>query len=387
MLLTPGAILIASLPHYARLLIFLLLGAMTVSTIFTPIFFIHSDIIIPLTTCLLVYFSMSSSELTRLRIKELSQHLQNFEHTDVVNLSYNDKEFNTLANHINTLLRVLNRKEHLLQSCSQETRYTATELQHSSNVVADGAQAEHLALDALVLTSKEMSITIENILIRIRSTSEMANVTRQQSEEGQLALEELKQQVHVIQSSVTHNQTQMIQLTKTAQEISDFVSTIEQITSQINLLSLNAAIEAARAGDAGRGFAVVANEVRSLAENTENAAQDIGRLVTSIASQVKTSEETSLKLIELATSAAAGSDIATESLVSIYKAAQSTQEEIIHSTKLVTEFDLENTQMCDRLQNIVMVSEQHNQASKDTKDMVKYMEWLSSRLEQKETEI
>ncbi|MGJ8646490.1 MAG: methyl-accepting chemotaxis protein [Marinomonas colpomeniae] len=387
MLLTPGAILIAALPYYARLLIVLLLGAITVSAIFIPHIFIEANIVIVLTTCLLVYFAMSSSELTRLRIKELTQHLEDLEHNDVVNLSYNDTEFNKLAHHINTLLRALSRKEHLLQSCSQETRYTATELQNSSNVVADGAQEEHLALNALVLTSKEMATTIENILTRINSTSTMANQTRQQSEEGQTALEELKQQVHEIQSTVTHNQTQMMQLTKAAQDISEFVTTIEQITSQINLLSLNASIEAARAGDAGRGFAVVANEVRLLAEHTENATQDISRLVTSIASEVNSSEQTSLELIELATSATKGSDITSIALTSIHSAAQSTQEEITHSTQLITEFGIANSKMGERLQNIATVSEQHNQASKDTKDMVKYMEWLSSRLEQKETEL
>jgi methyl-accepting chemotaxis protein len=387
MLLTPGAILIAALPYYARLLIVLLLGAITVSAIFIPHIFIEANIVIVLTTCLLVYFAMSSSELTRLRIKELTQHLEDLEHSDVVNLSYNDTEFNKLAHHINTLLRTLSRKEHLLQSCSQETRYTATELQNSSNVVADGAQEEHLALNALVLTSKEMATTIEDILTRINSTSTMANQTRQQSGEGQTALEELKQQVHEIQSTVTHNQAQMMQLTKAAQDISDFVATIEQITSQINLLSLNASIEAARAGDAGRGFAVVANEVRLLAEHTENATQDISRLVTSIASEVNSSEQTSLELIELATSATKGSDITSIALTSIHSAAQSTQEEITHSTQLITEFGIANSKMGERLQNIATVSKQHNQASKDTKDMVKYMEWLSSRLEQKETEL
>lgn len=386
MLLTPGTILIAALPYYARLFIVLLLGIIAISAVTIPHIFIQTNIVIALTIGLLVYFAMSACELTRLRIKELTQHLKSVEHGDVVNLSYNDTEFNQLAHHINTLLRALSRKEHLLQSCSQETRYTATELQNSSNLVADGAQEEHLALNALVLTSKEMSVTIENILSRINSTSEMANLTRQQSEEGQTALEDLKQQVHVMQSTVTHNQTQMTQLIQTAQDISEFVTTIEQITSQINLLSLNASIEAARAGDAGRGFAVVANEVRLLAENTENAAQDIGRLVTSIASEVNTSEQTSLKLIELATNATTGSDTAAVSLISIHNAAQLTQEEINHSTRLITEFDMANTKMGKRLQNIAAVSEQHSQASKDTKDMVKYMEWLSSRLEQKETE-
>ncbi|ETI62609.1 methyl-accepting chemotaxis protein [Marinomonas profundimaris] len=387
MLLTPGTILIAALPYYARLLIVILLGTITISATFIPGIFTQPNIPITLCTMLLVYFSMSTSKLTKQRVKELSRYLTNVEQTSVIKLSYNDSEFNGLANHINGLLRILSRREHLLQSCSQETRYTATELQNSSNAVADGAQEEYLALDALLVTSKEMSLTISDILSRINSTSETASLTRQQSEEGQVALEELKQHINDMQAKVSYNQSQMTQLIKVTQDISSFVSTIEQITSQINLLSLNASIEAARAGEAGRGFAVVANEVRLLAENTEKTAQDIRLLVSSIAAQVQTSEQTSLELMEFSTSVSSGSDKAASSLISIHQAAQSTQEEIHHSTLLIKEFDSANTKMCDRLQNIASVSEQHSQASRDTKDMVKYMEWLSSRLEQKETEV
>ena len=232
MILTPGTILIAALPYYARIIAFFLLAILSILALFVPVSFASVETIISLTTFMLMYFAMSSSALTKQRIKELTLH---FEKTDVVNHSHSDAEFNKLANHINTLLRTLNRKDHLLKSCSQETRYTANELQNSSNVVAKGAQEEHLALDALVLTSKEMSITIENILSRINTTSEMANITLQQSEEGQTALNELKQQVDVIQSTVSYNQTQMVQLIGTAQDISSFVTTIEKITSQINL--------------------------------------------------------------------------------------------------------------------------------------------------------
>ena len=384
MILAPGTVLIAALPYFARLSLIMFLSAISLFAVFTPNIIPRTDILIALSTSLLAYFAMSSSALTKQRIKELTQHLQDTEQANVVNLSYNDTEFNTLANQINSLLRALNRKEYLLQSCSQETRYTATELQNSSNIVANGADEEHLALEALVLTSQEMNVTIENILSRINTTSNMANETRQQSEEGQIALDALKQQIHVMQSTASNNQTEMSQLIKTAQDIGNFVSTIELITSQINLLALNASIEAARAGEAGRGFSVVADEVRSLAENTEKATKDISHLVSSIASQVQTSEQTSLSLIDLAKQSSTGSNSASASLMSIYDAAQSTQEEITHSTRLIKEFSLANEKMCERLQHIALVGEKHNQASKDTKDMVKYMEWLSSRLEQKE---
>jgi len=171
MLLTPGTILIAALPYYARLCTAILLGAISLLALFLPNFFSQPNLLIALTTCLLVYALISTNALTKRRLQELTLYLKNAEDATVVTLSDNDKEFNQLANHINTLLRTLSRKEHLLQSCSQETRYTATELQSSSNAVAEGAQEEYLALDALLVTSKEMSITIDEIHSRIKSTS------------------------------------------------------------------------------------------------------------------------------------------------------------------------------------------------------------------------
>ncbi len=94
MLLAPGTILIAALPYYARLIIVGLLGTITMAAIFFPHFFTQPNIPIALSTCLLVYFSMSTSNLTRKRVKELSQYLNNFDPTTVIKLSYNDSEFN-----------------------------------------------------------------------------------------------------------------------------------------------------------------------------------------------------------------------------------------------------------------------------------------------------
>ncbi|MCV2402375.1 methyl-accepting chemotaxis protein [Marinomonas sp. C2222] len=387
MLFTPGAILIAALPYYARISIVILLGILGISCLFTSSLSAYSTTIIPTVIAILVYFSISSWELTKQRIRELTSHLEDFKNDDVVNLSYNDPVFNKLANHVNYLLRILSRKEHLLQSCSQEARYTATELQTSSNAVALGAEEEHIALDAIVVTSEEMNQTIGDILGRVNSTADMAQMTLTESNSGYSALEELKNQVNTMQSTVRHNQEQMMQLIQTAEDITNFVETIEQITSQINLLALNASIEAARAGEAGRGFAVVANEVRLLAESTENATHDISKLVGSIASQVNISKETSVELMGFTSKVVNGSDTAIQSLDSIKTAAQSTQKEIQQSTDSITEFGLANEEMSKRLLNIAKVSEQHSQVSKDTKDMVKYLEWLSSRLEQKEMEV
>ncbi|BFM48882.1 methyl-accepting chemotaxis protein [Marinomonas sp. THO17] len=384
MLLKPGTILIAALPYYARIAIMLLLGLVCISALYWSFLQPQANTLILIGTGLLMYFAMSANYLTRQRIRELNHHLKDFDTDQVLELSYNDKEFNQLASKINSLLRNIHRKQHLLKSCSQETQYTANELHNSSNKVAHGAEQEHQALDSLVNESTKMSLAINDILTHVQSTLDTAHQTHRQSEEGQVALDNLRQQITSMHTTVTNNQTQMQELIETTEKIKNFVATIEQITSQINLLSLNAAIESARAGEAGRGFAVVANEVRELASRTEVAAQDIDLMVNSIASQVHTSEKTSLKLIDFANQASLGSEEASMALSEIYQAAQSTQSEVKQSLEGISEFQFTNNQMSERLKDIAEVSEQHSKASKDAKDMVKYLEWLSSRLDQKE---
>ncbi|WP_171810309.1 methyl-accepting chemotaxis protein [Marinomonas posidonica] len=364
-----------------------LLGAVCISALYLSFLQPQAQTVILISTCLLVYFAMSANYLTQQRIKELNLHLQTLDTNHTLELSHNDKEFNRLAGQINNLLRHLSRKQHLLKSCSQETQYTANELQNSSNMVAQGAEEEHQALDTLVQESSAMSAAIDDILARIQTTLDMAHQTHSHSENGQVALANLGQQITSMQTTVSDNQAQMQELIQTTEKIRNFVATIEQITSNINLLSLNAAIESARAGEAGRGFAVVANEVRELAASTELAAQDIGLMVNSIASQVHASEQTSLKLIDFANLASQGSGKAHSALSAIYDAAQSTQQEVKQSMQGISEFQHTNNKMSDRLKGISTVSEQHSKASQDAKDMVKYLEWLSSRLDQKETSL
>lgn len=110
----------------------------------------------------------------------------------------------------------------------------------------------------------------------------LVSVTDETIDEGNKTLEKFKEEIVEISNSISNLTTVFESLSKKMSQINEFTYLIESISSQTNLLSLNASIEAARAGEAGRGFAVVANEVRNLADQTKTASTKINTAVTEI---------------------------------------------------------------------------------------------------------
>ncbi|MGE8147872.1 methyl-accepting chemotaxis protein [Pseudomonas frederiksbergensis] len=198
-----------------------------------------------------------------------------------LNVSSND-EIGQLARAFNQMSQALSTMVEHIRKASEEVNSRAQALSGLSGGAYEGMEQQSGEITSMAGAVEEFSATSLNIADNMSNTQRMAQENAQQTQIGRTSMQEASSSLEQIAGALNSTATVINTLGQRSQEIGGIVGVITAIADQTNLLALNAAIEAARAGEQGRGFAVVADEVRNLASRTREATDEISGMIQSI---------------------------------------------------------------------------------------------------------
>ncbi|OLY71361.1 chemotaxis protein [Pseudomonas sp. ATCC PTA-122608] len=231
----------------------------------------------------------------------------------------------------------------------------AEQLSAVTEQTSAGVNSQKVETDQVATAMNEMAATVQEVARNAEEASEAAVAADQQAREGDKVVGEAIAQIERLASEVGNSTEAMGHLKRESDKIGSVLDVIKSVAQQTNLLALNAAIEAARAGEAGRGFAVVADEVRSLAQRTQKSTEEIEELIVGLQSgtqQVATIMDNSRSL--------------TDSSVELTRRAGNALENI---TRTVSTIQAMNQQIATAAEQQSAVAEEINRSVLNVRDV------------------
>lgn len=267
-------------------------------------------------------------------------------------------EIGALAHAFNLFVAQLQEMVIAIISQTKDVSHTVENLAIKSATTISISHEQEQFVDTIVTAVNQMSAAVREVATNAQQTASEITKVNEQTIEGKKVLSQSVDHIQQLSESVKNAVVVIEKLSVNSANIASVLDVIRSIAEQTNLLALNAAIEAARAGEQGRGFAVVADEVRTLASRTGSSTQDIQRMI----------EELQRGVNDAVRSIESGASL-TASTVSLASQTQDALDEILNSTSKVSDM---STQTATATEEQTHVTEEINRNLTELSDKTRY---------------
>jgi methyl-accepting chemotaxis protein len=298
-----------------------------------------------------------------------------------LNVSSHD-EIGQLARSFNQMGEALSTMVSHIRKASEEVNGRAQALSGLSGGAYEGMEQQSGEITSMAGAVEEFSATSLNIADNMGNTERLAQENAQQTRIGRNSMDQASSSLEHIATALNSTATVINTLGQRSQEIGGIVGVITSIAEQTNLLALNAAIEAARAGEQGRGFAVVADEVRNLASRTRQATDEISGMIQSIQQEtgnaISTMEQGNALMQE---GLSRNADVAS-ALARIDEQSRSAGQQFAAITTATQEQSSTATLLSSNLQSIALANSEQREVVSNLAITAKELETLAAGLRQ-----